>query len=686
MKRAFIIILLSFFPIFSFPQLSSKYESGKMELLSPYFLFPESDGAKYSLDINSTNGKFTNKVGQEEGFLIKLIVNFCQFDNDVTVFDMPGIMNLRFRKADPTFRDRQNYPAFPLAEGSLPVLESSIVLKTSVEKPFEKVMTIGFPLTMFPELEGEHEVVLNFRKAQFTMYVDGKIVDGDFPIGFPDWVGEKTWHINPEYVKIANLFFPAIEPERDMSRKSDFTPEVLYWTPEGHNAWVGDVATIYHNGRYHVFYLFDRRHHSSKFGVGGHYFEHFSTKDFKKWTEHEAATPIEEQWETFGTGTPFVYDNKLYLSYGLHTSRIYPDEATLTPSLIDYYNSNGKTGFFEKEIEKKVPSGSTYSVSKNGTSHFEKTNKIFHFSENPSVFTDFNGKLVMFANYRSKGTWRSDSLDGGWYCINDDFPDGADCTFYFKWGDFEYVIGGCVNLWRKAKSNDITEGWVNIVKEGTDFYNGLSVPSITEIDNGRFLMAGWIPIRGWGGPFIIHELIQFPDGRIGTKWMKELTPVTKGKRILSRQLTDRTQFSLEDNSFLLTFDVKPQKKGGGKFAASFLPANKEGGCEFQIDLENSRAQYSNSTKEKFALEEKSLRQGGAPHSVGNYAIEELIDVDKPFSVRMLIINTLKLGGSIIDTEIAGKRTLITYRADLDIESLMFRLEDIEVTNLQISEL
>ena len=59
-----------------------------------------------------------------------------------------------------------------------------------------------------------------------------------------------------------------------------------------------------------MFYLYDRRHHQSKFGCGAHYFEHLSTTDFKTWTEHEAATPLEEQWECIGTGTPFVFDDK----------------------------------------------------------------------------------------------------------------------------------------------------------------------------------------------------------------------------------------------------------------------------------------------------------------------------------------------------------------------------------------
>lgn len=687
MKQIFIILFLSTTCTFSFSQYSSKQESGKMELLSPYFLFPENGKSSYSLDIDNAQGKLINEIKTDEGFTIKLTVDFKELEKDATILDIPEVINLRFRKVDPKLRDRQNYPAFPAKDGSIFVLESSITLNTSIEKPFRKVMTIGFPLAMLPELNGKHEVILNFTKAQFVMYVDGKIVDADFPIGFPDWSAERTWEINSEYVTTAKILFPAINPERDVSKKSNFKPEVQYWTPIWHNAWVGDVATIYYNGRYHVFYLFDRRHHSSKFGVGGHYFEHFSTKDFKTWTEHEAATPIEEQWETFGTGTPFVYDNKLILSYGLHTSRIYPDKWTLTPDLIDYYNNNGKTGFFKKDLGKKVPSGSTYSISKNGISHFEKTKNVFHYCENPSVFTDSNGKLMMFANFRSKGTWTSNSLDGDWYCINKNFPNGGDCTFYFKWGDYEYAIGGFVNLWKKIKSNNITEGWEDVVKEGTDFYNGINVPSITEIDNGRFLMAGWIPIRGWGGPFVIHELVQLSNGRIGTKWMEELIPEIMDSKILAKKIAETSIFPVEDESFMLTFDVHPQKKNKGRFALSFLSHDRgKNSCEFQINLNESVAQYSNVCEKPFSKKELSLRQGGAPHHVENYAIENLIGINRTFSVRLIAINNSKFGGTVIDAEIAGQRTMITFRPDLNIKNLLFNVEGIELSNIQLHKI
>ena len=53
------------------------------------------------------------------------------------------------------------------------------------------------------------------------------------------------------------------------------------------------LATLYHDGRYHIFYLYDRRHSSSRFGTGAHYFEHLSTRDFKHWVEDEAAVEVE---------------------------------------------------------------------------------------------------------------------------------------------------------------------------------------------------------------------------------------------------------------------------------------------------------------------------------------------------------------------------------------------------------
>ncbi len=88
----------------------------------------------------------------------------------------------------------------------------------------------------------------------------------------------------------------------------------------------------------------------------------------------------------------------------------------------------------------------------------------------------------------------------------------------------------------------------------------------------------------------------------------------------------------------------------------------------------------------FAGKTKSLREGEGPHHVGNYAIENLIGVDTPFTVRVIVKSDDKIGGSLIDAEIAGQRTMIAYRAGLTVKNMIFRTEGVELKNVQIAPL
>jgi hypothetical protein len=89
---------------------------------------------------------------------------------------------------------------------------------------------------------------------------------------------------------------------------------------------------------------------------------------------------------------------------------------------------------------------------------------------------------------------------------------------------------------------------------------------------------------------------------------------------------------------------------------------------------------------RFAGKERSLREGGSPSSVGNYAIENLIGVEKPFTVRVIVKGCDKIGGSLVDAEIAGQRTMISYRPDLTVKKMVFRMDGVELTNVQIAPL
>lgn len=670
-----------------------EHATARIELLNLIWGFNSRQPSQSNLTIKAPEARFAEHADLTRGFTVKLAVNFKRTDREKEILSIPGVLRVYLRQQDSLDRKLQNYPAFPMPDGSVPIMEAAVMLY-STQFPAGKEMIIGIPLAMLKQPEGKHEVVLNFSGVRWTIYVDGELLDNDFPLGYPRWADKTAWKMDAEYVTKAAFFSPAITPENKPA-PAPLLASVQYWTPPGHNAWVGDVATFFHQGRYHVFYLYDRRHHASKFGKGAHYFEHLSTADFKTWTEHEAATPLEEQWECIGTGTPFVSDGKFFVAYGLHTERIFPDEETTLPAQLDWLQKYGSTGFFDRTTP-GAPIGSTYSVSEDGISKFKKTWKFFHPCRNPSVYRDPSGKLRMLANHAGgkknplpdwgKGIWESDSVDGEWRLVNPDFPLGGDCTFFFRWGRFDYIIGGFKNLWSKT-ADAPDSAYEDVVAKGLDFYDGLNVPAITEVTPGRFLMAGWTTIRGWGGQLVIRDLLQLPDGRIGSKWMQEIMPETVATKTLAQTVAGVKTYPAESRSFLLEFTVQPSAARKGKIGLSLLPENGEqGSCELQIRLEDLCAQFAPGSLSRFADRQKSLREGTSPSGGGNYAIENLLGVDQPFTVRVIVKSDNKLGGALIDVEIAGQRTMLTYRADLSVKKLQFRLENAELKNVQLAQL
>ena len=73
----------------------------------------------------------------------------------------------------------------------------------------------------------------------------------------------------------------------------------------------------------------------------------------------------------------------------------------------------------------------------------------------------------------------------------------------------------------------------------------------------------------------------------------------------------------------------------------FLPEKgEESACEWQLQLDKARAR--DNLTATYASSEKTLREGGAPQTASNYAIENGIDTSKPFMVRILVDGSDKL--------------------------------------------
>ena len=89
-----------------------------------------------------------------------------------------------------------------------------------------------------------------------------------------------------------------------------------YWRPRGYNVYAGDCMLLWDGGRLHLFYLFDRRHHTSKWNLGAHQYAHLSTTDLVDWQRHPLAIPLSHTWEcAIGTGDFIHHAGRYYAFY-----------------------------------------------------------------------------------------------------------------------------------------------------------------------------------------------------------------------------------------------------------------------------------------------------------------------------------------------------------------------------------
>lgn len=551
----------------------------------------------------------------------------------------------------------ETYPANSAGDQ---LINATLFLTDSItgDAPRPRAITLSVPVSELPS-DTSHDIVVNYTGKDFSLYIDGHLYDSDFPIGTPA-TGRHLAKVAANRMDV-QFFTPALTPVRSETLTSDI-PQ--YWTPPYDNAWVGDVVACYFNGRYHIFYLFDRRGHQSKFGYGGHYFEHISSPDLVNWTEHEAAVPIDKQWETLGTGTPFVNNGELCLSYGLHTTRLFPYERTTLPAMKADYDSLGYTRAVSYDtISGLIPAGSTYAVSHDDGLTFEKSHKLIHHCENPSIYVDSLGNMMMLANYGARGTWRSDSLNGGWRSVDADFPPGGDCTFPFRAGNRDYVIGGFTGLWSKPAGAPVSE-FSDMVKEGKDCYNGLSVPAVTTLPDGRILMSGWLKMKNWGGALVTHEIMaDGNDGTLGSRWVEELIPH------LPRVKMSSSATVATPASFICEFALTPAQAGKGTATVDFGD-----GTVWTLDLNGDRAWFASSADET----PRTLGEGGDVAGARDYAITARVADKKKIPVRLIVYSRPKFGGSIIDIEIDGRRTMLSYRPGLEVSEIAFHGDGVSI--------
>ena len=541
-------------------------------------------------------------------------------DNPVALYVVDGALKVALRdarrtpRADGSDERDGNYLNFPLADGSCPVIEATL------PGPAGRV---GIPLGALKTPLARHRVRIVRNNAYFTLDVDERR-DEDFPYAPLRWPRGNRGRSKSGLVSDVAFAFgaPKGAVPRATAPESGFAAQ--YWTPSDHNRWVGDVVAANWDGRLHVFYLADRRHHNSKGGRGGHWFEHIVSDDLVRWTELPTAVGMDEPTEYIGTGTPFRLDGKYCLAYGLHASR----------------HVEGHDG---------LPFGGTYATSDDGI-RFTKSHRMITDDQNPSIYNRADGVFGMGCIDTLR---KSASLDGPWQVVVSNAHVYGDCPCPFEWNGWHYVIQGFCTMAMSRTGENGT--YADEVLAGYDVYEGLSVPMVVPWQDGRRLMIGWIAHGyGWGGWLCFRELVQYPDGHLGTKWVPEM-PLPVAPMTLAAKPGET-----------LTVAFEPEDSAGGAFA--FVLDTARGKARF-AEREADGA-YPDVPTLKDIAERAEARFGARrilagrrhrPDDGNDFAIGNIRGLGRPFEVKVVNYFDKKAGMTLVDVEIAGQRTMVTRR-------------------------
>ena len=517
-------------------------------------------------------------------------------------------------------------------------------------------------------------VAVRALPARFDLFVDGVLVDEEWPwtpLRGSGAVRVCSEHVTrAEYVDrdlsdaeiLARVAAPDLQRATALLGEEESTAQ--YFRPRGHNTTAGDVMLCTHKDELHLFYLFDRRRHGSKWYAGAHQFYHLSSADLRTWTKHPPAVAIDEPWEAIGTGTCVSDGERMLLFYEQHGERF---------------------------LDARSRRGMWLAISDDGV-NFRK-----HYAHNPDVVQPGVFKTGRAGEWNlASGQKRFSSTDlGTWSCVENDFLPtrlemSNECPVYFRCGAWNYVLIGRTGFFMAReqigpfwkKSDAVT----NAVEPAWDIYDGLMVPSVAEF-NGRLILAGWIGCYagpGWGGVLVLRELRQRDDGNLYLSWVPELLPDggpwqpvelspashAHVKFNAAELAPSQSQLAVAtgvlnvppSSSFHVKFDVTLEKKcdAFSVVLGDFFDAAPS--LELRFEPARRRIQWGVAAQGARAGESRESAAEGE-----NFAISNVDGLEQPFSVELLIKRVPT--GTVIDAAFSFGRTMITRRAPMRMKSL-----------------
>ena len=382
---------------------------------------------------------------------------------------------------------------------------------------------------------GWHDVVVRFTGPKLELFVDGVLVDEEFPVGTtrpstaPLLIGAAAtadgiragFHGLVDHValwdralsdgEITALSGGASEVARRRGEILGAGGEQLqYWRPPGHNARAGDCMPFFDGQKFHLYYLVVRRNHHGKWqsGHGGLQIWHASTRDLRRWRQHPIAVPISEQWQSWwGTGS-FALHEGTWFTYQKGPSLL-PEQpcggvqlATSTDGV--YFTAqppHPALPGYDCDIFHDVTTGTYHLLTTDG----------------------YTGREVAVVRWTSRDLRNWTRVAEPVLVTARDEYNIDICPHLFEWNGWYYLFAGFDDRGGVWVSRQPFGPWRQHRPVRLDIP---TVPKTAPFPPGRRICAGFLADRGWGGNVVFRELIQHPDGALGTRFPPEMAPAT----------------------------------------------------------------------------------------------------------------------------------------------------------------
>ncbi|WP_308638265.1 glycoside hydrolase family protein [Paenibacillus silvisoli] len=415
---------------------------------------------------------------------------------------------------------------------------------------------------------GEHDLLLRYSGHLVELFIDGVLVDEDWPMGSVQLLENTDAQAYEGALEVKIWPYALTETERDglirdkqelESRRTLYLgtepDSIQYWKPRGFNTGVGDCMPYFDGETFHIYYLFDRRGHASKWGLGAHQWAHISTQDLRSWTHHPMAVAVTEQWEgSICTGSVIKENEEYYAFYAVRAVDGSPARLTYAVS---------KDGIQFTKSETYLSLSNRYLLSSVRDPHvFKDAEGVYHLLITTSL-VDGDKQEGCLAHLKSNDlrNWQEEEpfLVPGYH-------GEPECSDYFEWNGLYYLIFSNDGLARYRYSKEPFGPWLRPAMDTIDSVQ-LRVPKTAAFPEGRRMVTGFLSGPGrYGGELVIRELVQEEGGSLGLRIPAELSGlsshvVTHKEERLS--LSNLNGFSERivgrmEGEYELTFEAVPE--------------------------------------------------------------------------------------------------------------------------------